>query len=113
MYRTLSELGLTEKDFKFEIIELGSPKYDSYTFCHPERELIAKVNGVIVKVRTRINIELANDIRAFSGCDFSEGIDKILKLEAINYYINNNQYIRREKLRKIEKNKKIGKIKKL
>jgi hypothetical protein len=101
MRRTLSELGLTEKDFKYEFVGFGDPTYVPYTFT-PTRTLIAKVNDVVCKVKTNINIEMAQDIEAMTGLNATKEVDKLLKEEAINWYINNNQFIRKMKLTKIK-----------
>jgi phenylalanyl-tRNA synthetase beta subunit len=102
MYQILSNLGLTEKDFKVEIVEIEEPDYFPDSF-HPTRCLTVKINGNILKVKTSINFELAKDLQIAFNIDLNKELDKILKPEAINYYINSNQYIRKMKLQKINK----------
>lgn len=100
MRKTLSELGLTEKDFTYEFLEFTDPIYQPLTFT-PTRSLIAKVNGVVCKVKTNVNVELSKDLEAL-GLDTTMEIERLLKDEAINWYINNNQFVRKMKLTKIK-----------
>jgi hypothetical protein len=83
MRKTLSELGLTEKDFTFEFIDFTDPVYSPLSFTLT-RTLIAKVNGVICKVKTSVNIEMAKDIEATTGVNTSILLENLLKEEAIN-----------------------------
>ena len=54
---TLTELGLTEDDFKVEVVEIGTPIYNDYTSpFSPSRHMLLKVNGVRCEIPTRINI---------------------------------------------------------
>jgi len=100
---TLYDLGLTEKDFKFETIDIGDVTYPNQLFnpFQPERKLTVKVNGFIFTVKTSINIELIQDLKAMTNIDGKTLIDKQLKEEAINWFINNKQYQRKLKLQKI------------
>ena len=45
---------------------------------------------------------MANDLKIAFNINCSKELDKILKSEAIFYYINSNRYIRKMKLRKID-----------
>jgi len=101
MRKTLSELGLTEKDFKYEFIDFTDLSYPNGGF-NPTRTLIAKINGVMCKVKTNVNVEMLQDIQAMTGMNASREVEKLLKEEAINWYINNNQFIRKMKLTKIK-----------
>jgi len=105
MRKTIVELGLSEDDFKVEIIEIGEPNYTSSPMMvsRPERIFTAKVNGVLVNSKTQINIELAMDIESMTGLKAEPIIKNMLKREAINTYINDIRYIRKSKLIKIEK----------
>lgn len=78
---TLYDLGLIEKDFKFEIVKFGEPSYHGF---NPERTMYAKVNGILCEVITKVNIELAKDIEAMTGLNGMKEVEKILKKEAIN-----------------------------
>ena len=99
MRQTLYDLGLTEKDFTFEFIDFIDLSYSNF---NPTRTLVAKVNGVVCKVKTSVNIEMAKDIEAATGLNASKEVDRLLKEEAINWYINNNQFVRKMKLTKIK-----------
>ena len=100
---TLHDLGLTEDDFKFEIIEVGEATYNNhFSPFSPRRTLTVKICGVQIKVRTEVNLELAQDLESAFNLDVKENIDKILKEEAINCYINSKQFIRKLKLNKIK-----------
>lgn len=105
MRKTITELGLSEYDFKVEIIEIGAPNYQSspMMFSIPERIFSAKVNGVLLNTKTSINIELARDIESMTGLKAENIIKNMLKREAIDTYINDIRYIRKSKLIKIEK----------
>jgi len=101
MRQTLYDLGLTEDDFTFEFVDFVDLTYP-YGGFHPRRTLIAKVNGVICKFRTNINIELMQDLSHFHNFNAKSELDKIMKEETIKYYINSNQFIRKLKLEKIK-----------
>lgn len=68
----------------------------------PIRTLSAKVNGVTCKIRTSVNIELAEDLKMAFNVNADKEIEKILKEEAISWYLNNTQFIRKQKLLKIK-----------
>jgi hypothetical protein len=105
MSKTMVELGLSEDEFKVEIIEIGTPNYPSVpmTVSRPERTFAAKVNDVLLNSKTIINLELAMDIESITGLKAEPIIKDMLKKEAINEYINDIRYIRKSKLIKIEK----------
>jgi len=103
MKQTLYDLGLTEKDFTFEFINFTDLSYHPLTFT-PSRTLVAKVNGVMCKVKTNVNIEMAKDIEAATGVNASKEVERLLKEEAINWYINNIKFVRKLKLKKIISN---------
>ena len=99
---SLNNLGLTEDDFKFEFVELTEPKYLHVGFS-PKRDAIVKINGDLIQFITCIDFELLSDIQIITGFDTEESGNKILKSEAIDFYINNNQYLRKKKLEKLNK----------
>jgi hypothetical protein len=99
MRKNLYDLGLTEDDFNFNFIEFTDQSYNEFI---PTRTLVAEINGVVCKVRIHFNVELLQDIQAMTGIDGEKEIKKILKREAIDWYINNNQFIRKLKLQKIK-----------
>ena len=101
MVNTLYELGLTEDDFTFEFMDFVDLSYP-YGGFNPTRILVAKVNGVTCKVKTTINIELMQDLENMHNFDAKEEVNKLLKEEAIRYFINSNQFIRKLKLNKIK-----------
>lgn len=97
----LRDLNLAEKDFKFEFVELTDPTYNALNGFSPKRDAIVKINGNLIQFKTCINFELLSDIRAHTGFNTEESGNKILKSEAIDFYINNNQYLRKKKLEKL------------
>lgn len=99
---TLYDLGLTVNDFIYEFIDFADDlTYHPLSFT-PTRSLIAKVNGVKCIIKTNVNVELARDIEAATGLNGMREVKKLLKEEAINWFINNNQFIRQQKLLKIK-----------
>jgi hypothetical protein len=100
MIKTLYELGLTEDDFNFEIIEI-TPYTDNQTYS-TYMKLISEVNGVRCNISTKLSREFVEDLRSFHIIDAEKEVEKIMKTEAINWYINNNQFVRKMKLTKIK-----------
>jgi hypothetical protein len=99
---TLYDLGLTEDDFKVEFIECSKPEYnDPFNPLRPERYMTAKVNGILCKIRTSVNLELLHDLES-TGVDVKKEVGNMLKSEAIIWYINSKRYIRKQKLLKIK-----------
>ncbi len=86
----ISELGLSENDFTFELIEIGKSKI-----------LIAKIDDITFKISSIMSVEFKEDLK-WLGLDIDAEFEKILKEEAINSVINNNQFIRKLKLKKIK-----------
>ena len=106
-YITLSELNLTEDDFNVEVVEIHKPIYNNYLGSFsPSRWIEVRVNGSSINYRTSVNVELAKDLTAIFNVNAEEELEKIIKIEAIEIYINSKQYIRKLKLKKI--NKKYG-----
>ena len=103
---TLNDLNLTEKDFKIEIVGYGEPQYSPLTFT-PRRSIKVKVNGILFEFNYNANMELAQDLQALSNVNAIAYVEEVLKLEAINCYINNIQYVRKTKLERIKLNEKI------
>lgn len=89
--RTLSDLGLVEDDFTFELIEVDKSKI-----------FIAKIDDITFKISSIMSVEMKEDLK-WSGVDIDAEFEKILKEEAINYVINNNQFIRKLKLKKLSR----------
>jgi len=97
----LSDLDLTEKDFKFEFIQLTEPMYYGFS---PQREAIVKINGNLIQFRTSLNFDLLSDLKYYGYSNSKEAANKILKSEAIDYFINNVKILRKLKLEKINRN---------
>jgi len=96
---------LNEKDFKIEILKLTEPEYiNPFSHFIPTRTIIAKINGVTIRCSTSVNIEMLNDLKSMSSINVDAEIEKLLKRDVINLYINSNQYIRKAKLQKIKEN---------
>lgn len=98
MRKTLYDVGLTEDDFNFKLIDFTNT-YDGFI---PNRILVAEINGVVCKIRTHFSVELLQDIQALTNIDMETEMNKILKREAIDWFINNNQFVRKLKLQKIK-----------
>jgi len=99
MKKILNELGLNENDFKIEILNITDPQYNNpLSSLSPVRTITVKINDIIISCSTEINFELLNDLKIVFNVD----TDNLLKREIINYYINNNQYVRKAKLQKIK-----------
>jgi hypothetical protein len=80
---TLKELGLTEEDFNVETME------HNY-------KIRLKVNGFISPIE--LSYEMIQDFRCTANFD----MEKLLKEQAINWYINDIKFIRKLKLKKIK-----------
>jgi hypothetical protein len=107
MILTLNDLELTEKDFKFEIIEIGDAVYNGLMPFHTKRQLTVKINGTTISITTNINFELIQDLKFTTGIsDIDTLLKNVMKEEAVNAvncYINSVQYQRKLKLQKIKK----------
>jgi len=107
---TLDNLNLTVKDFKVEILATLEPNYSSNFLARCERTIIAKVNGCKLEFRSGVNYELIQDIEAYTGLDARKELNKIVEYEAINVYINNIKWVRKQKLLKIEQDGKCWRL---
>ena len=103
MRTTLNELGLSEKDFKIEILTLTEPEYKNpFSPLSPTRTIIAKINGVTIRCSTSVNVEMLQDLKMMHAIDVDLEIENHLKSEIINFYINDIRYERKAKLQKIK-----------
>jgi hypothetical protein len=100
MRKTLYDLGLTEDDFNFEIIEIDTYTDDSTYSTY--MKFSSKVNGVECNMNTKISREFVEDLQSFHMFDAEKEVEQVMKTEAINWYINNNQIVRKMKLEKIK-----------
>ena len=97
------DLDLTEDDFKFEFVELTEPTYPAYNPFRSERDAIVKINGNLIQFKTRINFEALNILSYVHTLDIPKKINELLLPEAIDFYINSKQYLRKRKLEKLNK----------
>ena len=98
------DLDLTEDDFKFEFVKLTEPTYPAYNGFdpfRPERNATVKINGNLIQFKTRLNFELLNILSYAHTLDIPKEINKLLLPEAIDFYINSKQYLRKKKLEKL------------
>ena len=97
------DLDLTEDDFKFEFVKLTEPAYNGFDPFGPERYAIVKINGNLIQFKTRINFELLDILSYAHTLDVPKKINEMLLPEAIDFYINSKQYLRKKKLEKLNK----------
>ena len=84
----MSDVGLTEKDFNIRI-------YEDINELTPFPSTLLKINGIVC---SRLSREMIQDMMSTTGLD----IEKMLRKEAIDWYLNNPKIIRKLKLEKIK-----------
>jgi len=98
--KKLSKLGLTEKDFDVTIYEDINHTpfyiYEDEDDPGPFPSIFVKINGIIC---AKLSRSMVNHIKNTPGFDAI----KIVKLDAIDWYLNNPKEVRKEKLEKIIK----------
>lgn len=87
---SLYELGLTEEDFNFEIIESGN-----------YRILKTTVKGITIENRLHVTREKIEDFKIFYNQDAEKMLENLLKKETILSVINDKRFIRKLKLNKL------------
>lgn len=103
MRQTLYDLGLTEDDFKVEIILVDAEYIDPDTFS-PKIKFTAKVDGVKCNLILKLSRESIHDLHlTCTNIDVEKEIEKIMKTEAIDWYVNNIKIIRKLKIEKLNR----------